>query len=1064
MRKFLLIVAGLLVALVVVIIVLPRVIGLNSFKPQIADAVREATGRELRIGGDVDLAVLPGLTLRLSDVTLSNPDWAEAPNLMTLDSAELDMSLLPLVTGELVVDRLVISDPALFLEQDAQGRASWDFTPTAKEETAPSEERAPGDEGDGLPFSEIRLGDVRLENGSLSYANRATGQEVIATPINVTVALPNIDSRLTVEGRLTVNGEPVSLDVAVETPGQAMREEPFEVTAQLGSALIQAGYVGRVQAQPVPGLDGRFELDIGSVGRLAAWLDQPLAEGQPDPGPLTVSADFTADGRTAVLEQATIDGEALQATANGRIDASGEITKVTLAVESGMLNIDRYLPPPAPAADRATEPSEPTESAEPPGDLLAGLSDEPLDLSALRQSEADVTITLAGIKAGGYEVGRLSFVTTLKDSLLNADLQELALYGGNITGHLGLDASGEALAADAALTVDQVDVGALARVGSPEEPPVGGVASAQLEATAEGVSPRALAASLQGRLGVDLGGLQSAQTAAISDLKLEAILPGLEAAPSMTADLVYNEEPVNLQLGLAPLPEMMSGEPFALDLKVASALVTAGYEGTVQQQPVPGLDGRFDLDVGSVGKLAAWLGQPLPADQPDPGPLKLAATFAADGAQVGLSEATLEGKAVKARAEGSFDRSGEVAKFQARLAIDELNADAYLPPPAEEEKAEAPAPGESGGEPGPAGAEGWSEEPIELGPLQMAEGDVQVTTGPVTYRGLVIEKSSALATLEGGVLNFDLTELSLAEGAVAAKATLDGSGPAAALTYEASVEGVQAKPLLSAFSGIDWLSGTMVFNAKGSASGRNQKELVGALNGDGAFEFLDGAVEGVNIAKTLRQAGKLGMGGDDGETPKTDFSELSGSFVITDGLLENQDLTMLAPLLRLSGAGKVPLPERTIDYLAEAKLVGTLEGQGGQEALAGLPIPIRIEGPWSNVSYNIDWESVLQQAAADPQRLMQMPDDLKEAAKGFGVDLPIPGGEGLGETLKNIPGLPSQDEEGQDGSGSGEGAVESLQRLIKPDGGESSQQAPAEQQEEKPAEKPLDSLKNLFNN
>ncbi len=270
---------------------------------------------------------------------------------------------------------------------------------------------------------------------------------------------------------------------------------------------------------------------------------------------------------------------------------------------------------------------------------------------------------------------------------------------------------------------------------------------------------------------------------------------------------------------------------------------------------------------------------------------------------------------------------------------------------------------------------------------------------------------------------------------------------------------MQAKPLLSTFSGIDWLSGAMVFNAKGSASGRSQKDLVGTLNGDGAFKFLDGAIEGVNIAGTLRQAGTLGLGGGSGETPKTDFSELSGSFVITDGVLDNQDLKMLAPLVRLSGAGQVPLPERTIDYLAEAKLVGTLEGQGGQEALAGLPIPIRVKGPWSNVSYDIDWESVFQQAAADPQRLMQMPDELKDAAKNFGVDLPIPGGEGLGETLKGIPGLSSPGE-GQEGSGAGQGALEGLQQMIKPDGGESS----SEQKEEKPAEKTLDSLKKLFDN
>ena len=155
MRKVALIVGCLVVVLVVAVAIVPRLIGINAFKPQIADAVREATGRELRIDGDIDLALLPGIELSLSDVALSNADWAQAPDMVTVASIEVKLGLLSLLGGGVAVERLVVREPAIFLEQDAQGRGSWAFEGAQTAENAP-----PAGEGEaGGPVGDIRLGD-----------------------------------------------------------------------------------------------------------------------------------------------------------------------------------------------------------------------------------------------------------------------------------------------------------------------------------------------------------------------------------------------------------------------------------------------------------------------------------------------------------------------------------------------------------------------------------------------------------------------------------------------------------------------------------------------------------------------------------------------------------------------------------------------------------------------------------------------------------------------------------------------------------------------------------------
>jgi AsmA protein len=424
----------------------------------------------------------------------------------------------------------------------------------------------------------------------------------------------------------------------------------------------------------------------------------------------------------------------------------------------------------------------------------------------------------------------------------------------------------------------------------------------------------------------------------------------------------------------------------------------------VQQQPVPGLDGKFNLDVPSVGKLAAWLDKPLDKSQPDPGPLKVRAAFATDGAKASLNEATIEGKAVEVKASGSFDSTGKVPFLTAKINVVDADLNAYLPK-SEPKKKAAPKKEEAP----PKEPAGWSEEPLDFSPLSKANGDVEIRIGSLRYGDLTIKPGLIKAVIDNGVLKVSIEELKASGGNMTAAATVNTSSETATFDYEANISGIEARPLLKTFAGFDRLSGKAELQAKGTAQGNNQKEVIGSLNGDSLIKFLDGAIHGINLAATLRKAKSLGFEKDKaGESEKTDFAELSGSFVIKDGIVENHDLKMLAPLVRLSGEGTVPLPDQTVDYKATAKLVATLKGQGGQDALAGLPIPVRIKGPWSNVSYEVDWKSVLSAISLDPERLKNLPKGFQDIGKNVGIDLPIaevPDVGGVGDVIKTLPGV-----------------------------------------------------------
>jgi len=154
----------------------------------------------------------------------------------------------------------------------------------------------------------------------------------------------------------------------------------------------------------------------------------------------------------------------------------------------------------------------------------------------------------------------------------------------------------------------------------------------------------------------------------------------------------------------------------------------------------------------------------------------------------------------------------------------------------------------------------------------------------------------------------------------------------------------------------------------------------------------------------LRQVGSLGLG--DSQTEKTDFAELDGTFTIKDGILANHDLKMLAPLFRVTGTGTVSLPPQTVDYDLEAKLVATTQGQGGKDALAGVPIPVKVTGSWSNPNYKIDWKGVIQGVASDPEKLKNLPGalgDILKAPPSTTSGAEAPAGSDQGQPAKKKP-------------------------------------------------------------
>jgi AsmA protein len=396
--------------------------------------------------------------------------------------------------------------------------------------------------------------------------------------------------------------------------------------------------------------------------------------------------------------------------------------------------------------------------------------------------------------------------------------------------------------------------------------------------------------------------------------------------------------------------------------------VTLTVQGQMQQRKV---DGTLKSDVVlNASHGAVVLDQiDFKAALTDPGlqPLQLSVR----------GKANADAKAAAWAIDGAlntnrFDSSGQatlggaVPRVAAKARFDSLDLNKLLAP--DKHGAAAPAPS------GPAPAD----TPVALDGLNVINGQFNFTAGALAFRQYRASDVKVDAALDNGTLHI---------ARLAGRAwggTVDASGSAEAkarrVTVKLAADGVDVNALLKNVAGKDLLEGTGRVSADVNTGGATVGAMRSALAGTVALHVRDGAVKGVNLARTLRQAkAALSMKADSvsqaNAAEKTDFSELSASARIANGVAQNDDLDVKSPFLRIGGAGRFDIGRGTVDYTARAAVVETSKGQEGADlaALKGLTIPVQLSGPFEAIAWKIQWSGVAAKALEN-----QLKDKLSE--------------------------------------------------------------------------------------
>ena len=118
---------GLIIAVVVALYIIVSSYDFNSLKPQITRAAKEATGRELKLEGDIKLKISLRPALVVDGVKFQNAPWGSRPEMAEIKRFEVQVALLPLLSKNIEVSRLILTEPDILVETDRAGRSNLEF-------------------------------------------------------------------------------------------------------------------------------------------------------------------------------------------------------------------------------------------------------------------------------------------------------------------------------------------------------------------------------------------------------------------------------------------------------------------------------------------------------------------------------------------------------------------------------------------------------------------------------------------------------------------------------------------------------------------------------------------------------------------------------------------------------------------------------------------------------------------------------------------------------------------------------------------------------------------------
>ncbi|MEP1443355.1 MAG: AsmA family protein [Hyphomicrobiales bacterium] len=1007
-RKLMSWIAILGVIAIAAIIIAPFVLPSDTVKRELVNLIEDNTGWRVELNGDVAMSIYPSLALEANDIQVSPPN---SDPLISAETARFALSATKLVTGTIAVEEISFDTPFINLKLDENGQPTFIANGEGDETEVTTDGSNQPQAANGLfdsLFNTLSVEKLAIDNARIEVGKQGE-QPTVVKDLDLAASLADPQGPLIMKGSAAINDEVVALSGNIPSFKKFLNEGNGTIDTSLNFRDATLSSKGQVDLNATTLYSGDLKLEVLDLQKTAG--STAIAEGQAVASGKVKAADGVF---SLMLDQGRIIDTLFFVDVS--LNTKTPRPLLSGSIDLGAVDVQKLIP------NQNVNSGTPSQTSEPSSETVG------FDLSALQSIDTNITFASGSIKSDEYKIEDLSGKFILNDGSANLIINEILVVGGSASGSIFADTKASPLTTYGSIKADRLSLKTiLALAGQKDQlDKMDGLLAADISFGFQGTSPDNIAntANAKGTVslfdttikGLNLSEVVGDPTAdVLKNLNVSVKLDEFTKPVTVSGDAVWRGERLSLDVTADP-NALLKGVKAPTKVNLSSSKAKLGFNGTIATS-LPA-SGTVTASGPSLKNLAGWLGTELPTGD-GYGKFNIKTDLTVGENTISLKKLSAALDDLKGTGEASVNLAGK-PDIKAAINFDLLDVNPYLATS-----------GSSGGGSSASSSAQWSSDPIDFSALNAANIDLTANVKTLKAEGMSVGPLTLKASIKNGKLDANLANMKLYKGSGTARVKLDATGPTPALDLSLTSSNISALPFLTDAAKFSRVEGGLALDLAISAKGKSQKALISTLNGTSKFAFTDGALRGVNIARSMRSLTSGALSGwNNAETEKTDFSAFNASFVIQDGIASNSDLSIIGPLVRVTGKGSANMPAQSLKYRVNPKVVASLKGQGGNNELSGFSVPVVIDGPWSKPRIYPDISGFLENPAAGIAKLKSLGGGFAAIAGSKPAELvsKITGGEGgiAGTATKAIGGLLKNGNLSQEGGGGIAGAIGAL--------------------------------------
>ena len=303
--------AVLITLLLVGVFIAIQSINIDQIKEVLATQVQKNTGRNLSINGSVELKI--GLTPKIvvNDVVLSNPAGSTRPEMVTIKRFEMEVAIAPLLSKQVLVNKLILTSPNVLIETEANGPGNLDFSVPENTKISEPEAEEPKETAANTSPSTFSLAfnELNINQGILTIYDRSskTTEKIDIDLLRIT---PSADkpSLLNLQLVTRLRGQKIDLSGNVGNIDTLLQQKPWPLALKAAVAGVKLKVDGSVDnLQALQGVKIQLDGAISELTDIFPLLGEQ-APSLPGPiGPLHITAQLLGSGKQFRLNSLNLE-------------------------------------------------------------------------------------------------------------------------------------------------------------------------------------------------------------------------------------------------------------------------------------------------------------------------------------------------------------------------------------------------------------------------------------------------------------------------------------------------------------------------------------------------------------------------------------------------------------------------------------------------------------------------------------------------------------------------------------------------------------------------------------